>query len=183
MSKSTAATVWIVVLVAVAAGGIAPAPAAGRPHFPGMLTGSFSGQDHFFTWQGTVSLKGHRRQTTYDYGGNATYTWTLKSPTTPSGDCQFVPSSGVIVEEVGVSVNRTRSGKAGYSYDGGNGAGGGTGDIKRVCPDPIDNSDFGTQIQGAFGSPLGGNSKNLRRFAGSDSSGEYMFQWSFFGHK
>jgi hypothetical protein len=180
MSKWLAAAVSIVVLVVVAVGGIAPATAVGARHFPKTITGSFSGEDHFFEWQGTVSLTGHRHQTTYDYKGNANYTWTLKNPTVLD-DCQLVPSSGTIIEKVGVSVNRTRSGKHGYSYDGGNGAGGGTGEIDRVCPTDTSESGF-SQIEGAFGSPLGGNSKTLRKFAGSNNGGEYMFQWSFVGH-
>jgi hypothetical protein len=176
--KSIPATGWIAILIMIAVVGIAPEASAAT--FPRTMTGSFSGANAFFKWHGTVSLKAHRRQTTYEYTGKAKYTWALKKATNPSGDCIFTPASGTINEKVSVSVNRTRSGKHGYSYSGGNGAGGGTGGITRVCGDETD-SGYYSEIDGAFN--LGGNSKDLHKFAGSNADKPYRFKWSFFGGK
>lgn len=164
---------------APAQGCASPTATASRACFPKTMTGSFSGENTFFTWQGTVSLKVRKRQTTYAYVGKANYTWKLKNPTVR--DCQLTPSSGTVEEKATVSVNRTRSGRRGYSYSG-DGPRGGTGNIQKVCPDGT--SDSGqTGIEGVFGSPLGGYSKDLHKFAGSDPGDPYQFRWSFAGGK
>jgi hypothetical protein len=144
---------------------------------PKTLTGSFSGENADFTWQGVVSLKAHRGQTYYSYRGPAKYTWKLKEATNIDG-CTFTPSTGTIDEKVGVSVDFERSGKRGYSYSGGDGAGGATGGIQRVCSDGTEDSGMNL-IDSAFAP--GGYSKDLRRFAGSEVGHPYRFTWSFHG--
>lgn len=144
---------------------------------PKTLSGSFSGEDAFYTWHGTVSLKAHRRQTDYLYRGKARYTWKLKQTTTWDG-CTFTPSSGTITEKVGVSVNFERSGQRGYGYAGSDGQGGATGEIQKVCPSYTD-SVGNDVISGGF-SP-GGYSKDLHKFAGSEIGHPYRFTWSLHG--
>lgn len=147
------------------------------------MTGSFSGENSDFKWQGTVALTARRRQTTYAYRGRAQYTWRLKR-TVNSWGCRFSPNSGTINERAGVSVSITRD-KRGWSYVGGDSAAGFP-DIYRICPDGSANSlpdgiedidDSGVAEPWAPFFP-GGFTRNLRRFAGSDDENR---AWSFRG--
>ncbi|MEX0992675.1 MAG: hypothetical protein WDZ37_01635 [Solirubrobacterales bacterium] len=152
------------------------APVAGaKAKFPKTISGKFSGDNSEFTWEGSLSLKGKRKQTTYTYKGDAKYTWKLKKTTTSDGLCSFSPATGTITEKVRLAVNRTRSGKRGYSYSGGNGSGGSVGEIKRNCPGESPDASGITHITNAI--VFGGFSKNLHTFGGKDQG----FQWSFTG--
>ncbi len=150
-----------------------------RACYPRKISGTFSGQNREFTWSGTVSMTGRRRQTTFEYKGRAKYEWRFNDPTIGANDeCRLSPDHGTIDESVGLSVNVTRTRRRGWSYSGGNGAGGGVGDVLEICPGEPDRPHLGG-IERAF--EPGGYSKNLRNFAGTESGDPYRFDWSFRG--
>lgn len=150
-----------------------------RACYPRKISGTFSGENREFTWSGTVSMTGRRRQTTFEYKGRAKYEWRFNDPTIGANDeCRLSPDHGTIDEPVAVSVNITRTRGRGWSYSGGNGAGGGVGEVLEICPGQPDSPHLGG-IERAF--EPGGFSKDLRRFAGSETGDAYRFDWSFRG--
>lgn len=126
-------------------------------------------------------MTGRRRQTTYRYKGRAKYEWRFNDPTFGVNDeCRLSPDHGTIDEPVGLSANVTRTPRRGWSYTAGNGAGGSIGDVLEICPGEPDRPHLGG-ITVAF--DLGGYSKDLRKFAGTDKGDSRRFEWSFRGTK
>lgn len=150
-----------------------------RACYPKKISGTFSGENREFSWIGSVSMKGRLRQTTFEYKGRAKYEWRFNDPTIGVFDeCRLSPDHGTIDEPVGVSVNVTRTRKRGWSYSGGNGAGGSVGEVLEICPGEPDRPHLGG-IERAF--EPGGYSRDLRRFAGTETGDSYRFNWSFRG--
>jgi hypothetical protein len=145
--------------------------------FPKKISGTFSGSSDRFKWTGKTTLKRKKQQTTYEYSGDATYTWQYRAG---SGACTPSPSSGTLTRAVGMSVARTHNVGQGYYYSGGDGQGIGIGDLSWDCGYGP-GTPTAELIVGAF--DVGGTSKNLHTY----KSGKYgdsisdASRWALFG--